>query len=204
LKKTGPYPTDGDLVISLKNDKLAAFDHIYWKYSSAVLRNIDKILKDKDESENILQEVFIALWENREKLDPERSLANWLFTVSFNKSINCKKKILREELLCRQLELNAGYDTTNDAITREAQQQLIEEAMTHLSPQKRKVFDLCKIQGKTYEETAKELGISKYTVKEYLTLAVKYVREYVELHAPNQTSIIYIVLLFKLFTEKRS
>jgi RNA polymerase sigma-70 factor (ECF subfamily) len=66
---------------------------------------------------------------------------------------------------------------------------MLEEAMSRLSPQKRKVFELCKLQGKTYEETASVLQISKYTVKEYLTAAVGSVKEYVHQHPQSSVAV---------------
>jgi RNA polymerase sigma-70 factor (ECF subfamily) len=55
---------------------------------------------------------------------------------------------------------------------------ILEKAIALLSPQKRKVFELCKLQGRTYEEASAEMGISKHTVKEYLSGAMASIKEY--------------------------
>jgi RNA polymerase sigma-70 factor (ECF subfamily) len=78
---------------------------------------------------------------------------------------------------------------------KEAQLNAIEEAMDHLSPQKRKVFELCKVQGRTYKKAAEELHISKYTVKEYLSDALVSIKKYIGEH-PRQTGIIIYFLIF--------
>jgi RNA polymerase sigma-70 factor (ECF subfamily) len=63
---------------------------------------------------------------------------------------------------------------------------VLENALSCLSPQRRRAFELCKLQGKTYEEAAMELRISKYTVKEYLSAAIASIKEY-SLHHPGST-----------------
>ncbi len=85
-----------------------------------------------------------------------------------------------------------------DIYFKEARIKILEEALIKLSPQKRKVFDLCKIQGKSYEESARELNISKHTVKEYLSIAVKAVKEYAEQHPLNNVLFIYIIVALKI------
>jgi RNA polymerase sigma-70 factor (ECF subfamily) len=69
---------------------------------------------------------------------------------------------------------------------------ILENALARLSPQRRRVFELCKLQGKTYEEAAMELHISKYTVKEYLSAAVVAVKEYSRRH-PESTALMLAI-----------
>jgi len=71
----------------------------------------------------------------------------------------------------------------------------IEKAVDQLSPQKRKVFDLCKMQSSTYEKAAKELHISKYTVKEYLSDAMVSIKKYIGQHSSHAHVIIQLLLV---------
>lgn len=190
--------TDSELIIRLQNNEVKAYNSIYFKYHQAIYKNIFKLLKDAEESENILQEVFIALWLNRAKLDPPKPVANWLFVVSYNKSLTHLKKALKQALTFIPIESDFAYDDNTDAFLKEARLQLINEACLNLSPQKQKVFDLCKLQGKSYEETARELNISKHTVKEYLSIAVKSVKEYVDKHPDDQLVGIYLLVIAKM------
>lgn len=191
--------SDKELIIGLQQDKVEAFDALYWRYHKRLYSNIFKLLKNADSSHDILQEVFIALWEKRFSLDPNKEVSGWLFTVSYNKSINHLKMVLRENVLFDELDegLHISVQTRNGF--EEEQLQIIEKAVLQLSPQKRKVFDLCKFQGKTYDETAKELNISKHTVKEYLSGAVKNVKEYVKLNAQTNISFLYWLCLEQFF-----
>ena len=179
-------------VIRLRRGEVAAFDALYQKYHRLVYANIFKLVKEAEATEDILQEVFIALWENRHAIEASQSVAGWLFVVSYHRSIAWLKIALRQSLL--QTELGAEiYPDEQEASLKDRQLQLLEVAIRQLSPQKQRVFELCKLQGKTYEEAAHELNISKHTVKEYLSLAISGIKEYVKNHPE------YIILLVSTF-----
>lgn len=172
---------------------ITAFDEIYKLYFHPVYNNAVKITRDAAVAEDILQEVFITLWEKRDTIDPERSLAGWLFVLCYNRSINILRRRLRESLVYQQLpqpRLEEGLPggVSEEEIKFGVQWNIMENALSRLSPQRRRVFELCKLQGKTYEEAATELHISKYTVKEYLSAALVTIREY-SLRHPESTAL---------------
>ncbi|MBN9382978.1 MAG: sigma-70 family RNA polymerase sigma factor [Chitinophagaceae bacterium] len=181
------------LVRRLVAGELAAFNEIYSLYFHPVYSNAVKITRDTAVAEDILQEVFITLWEKRTTIDPERSLAGWLFVLCYHRSINILKRRLRESLLYRQLPQPAE-NSAEDEMRFGIQWNILENAISRLSPQRRRVFELCKLQGKSYEQAAAELHISKYTVKEYLSAALTSIREY-SLHHPESTALL-LPLLF--------
>jgi RNA polymerase sigma-70 factor (family 1) len=181
------------LVHRLVAGDIAAFNEIYRLYFHPVFSNAVKITRDTAIAEDILQEVFITLWEKRETIDPERSLAGWLFVLCYNRSVNILKRRLRESLLYRQLP-QPSESTSEEEIKFGTQWNILENAMSRLSPQRRRVFELCKLQGKTYEEAATELHISKYTVKEYLSAALISIKEY-SLHHPGSNLLLLPLLL---------
>ncbi|WP_419699273.1 RNA polymerase sigma factor [Mucilaginibacter sp. NFX135] len=186
---------DNDLVVALRNDDVKAFEQLYLKYRSAIYKNILKLLKDSDESRNVMQDVFVSLWEKRMTLDPSKQVSGWLFGVSYNKSITRIKKMLKESSVFKHIENDLLYGDEQYAYLKEAKLKLLDEAFLNLSPQKQRVFELCKLQGKTCEETAIELKISKYTVKEYLAAAVKNIKEYIERHPIDHLLYIFLTLV---------
>jgi RNA polymerase sigma-70 factor (ECF subfamily) len=170
-----------ELLCRLAKGDREAFDALYRQYFNAVYYNALKITRNVTIAEDILQEVFIALWEKRETINTDHSVGGWLFIVCYNKSINILKKQLKESVAYSKIPVP---DTENlkEKHLQELQWEILENAMGTLSVQKRKVFELCKLQGKTYEETAEVLKISKYTVKEYLSAATVSIKEYVQRH----------------------
>jgi len=180
---------DSVLVSRLHDDDIGAFDILYHKYHHAIYRNIYKITKDKEISQDILQDVFIVLWEKRYKIKSDQSVSGWLFVISFNRSISYLRKKLRETLA-----IDATYKDQTESDIEQIQAThdqycLLYSAIDQLSPQKKKVFTLCKLDGRTYEEAAEELNISKHTVKEYLGHAVLSVKNHMKEHQVEWKSV---------------
>lgn|SRR5687768_11421442 len=188
---------DAELVVRLQQDEVSAFDTLYWKYHQAVYRNIFKFVKEQIVTEDILQEVFAKLWEKRKEINASQSVAGWLFVISFNLSVDYVRKRLREQTIHKEL-LNLDTDD-NYSLDRkniyEDQYQLLEKAIAQLSPKKRKIVTLCKLEGKTYDEVAEELKISRNTVKEHLSIAMVKLNDYIQKNK-EQNKYIVLFLLF--------
>ena len=187
---------DSVLVQQLHRHDISAFDTLFKKYHLAVYRNILKLTKDTAAAEDLLQESFIRLWEKRLQLDAAQSVAGWLFVISFNLSVNYSRKKLREQVIHKKLFISQDQHEVMDSVSiiNEEQYYLLEKAIEQLSPQKRKIIKLCKLEGKTYEEAAAELNISRHTVKEYLSAAMAAGNDYVRKHASHVT-VPFLILM---------
>jgi RNA polymerase sigma factor (sigma-70 family) len=183
---------DSKLVVKLRAGDVSAFDSLYWRYYQVVYRNILKLTKDPLVAEDILQEVFIRLWEKRQDINFEQPVVNWIFVISFNLSIDYTRKKLREHELHRKLLADSATFLQNPSVYEEYYL-LLKRAIEQLSPQKQNVVKLCKLEGKTYEEAAAEMQISRHTVKEYLSSAMANLGEYVRQHANKVSGIGCIV-----------
>jgi len=174
-----PY-NEEEIIFRLQQGDVQAFDQLYYKYSKAVYNNALKLTRDAAAAEDIVQEVFTSLWEKRKSIDDQRSVSGWLFVLSYNRAINLLKKKLTEEKA--KLKMPAQDTEEEWSGLQDLQMDILEKAIAGLSPQKRRVFELCKLKGKSYEETAAELHISKHTVKEYLAGAMASIKEYIHEH----------------------
>lgn len=184
---------DAELVVKLLEDDVSAFDALYWKYHQAVYRNIFKFVKEPIATEDILQEVYARLWEKRKDINAGQSVAGWLFVISFNLSVDYVRKRLREHTFHKELyNLNIeGSNWEDNPGAYEEQYHLLEEAISQLSPKKQKIVTLCKLEGKTYDEVADELKISRNTVKEHLSIAMTRINEYIQKNKEHK----YVLLL---------
>ena len=190
-----------DLALKLRNNDISAFNSLYWEYHGAVYANALKLIRDPAIAEDIVQETFVALWEKRQSIDPKQDIAGWLFVVSHHKTIDQLKRKLRHTLAEKILrEVIEGQNIVEEDITEE-QLNAIEKAVDQLSPQKRKVFELCKMQRRTYEKAAEELQISKYTVKEYLSEAMVSIKKYIGQHPTHANTIIYFISVTSLLLK---
>jgi len=190
-----PMHNEEELISRLGKDDLHAFDELYWKYQKAVYQNVFKLTHDSPTAEDIVQEVFISLWEKRHSIDTGRSVGGWLFVSSYNRAINVLKKKLRETLAIKQMP---AEETESEPDLSGIQLAVLEKAIHELSPQKRKVFELCKLQGRSYEEAAKEMNISRHTVKEYLSGAISFIKEYAVKYPQAEAGLITILIFSSL------
>ncbi|NML40129.1 sigma-70 family RNA polymerase sigma factor [Chitinophaga sp. G-6-1-13] len=164
----------------LNKAELAAFDSIYSQYHQAVFLNICKLVPQQEVAEDILQEVFLALWNNRHKLELTNDVARWLFVVSYNKSIQYLKNAAKEKtILATHPEQAVSTDDDNFAALKEMQLHLISDAIEQLSPRKKMIFRLCRLEGKSLQEAASILGISHHTAKEYLKASSAFIKTYI-------------------------
>ncbi|WP_026630104.1 RNA polymerase sigma factor [Dyadobacter alkalitolerans] len=181
----------------LKEDNVKAFDEIYHQYSDAVYRNISKIVRQPVLAEEILQDVFFALWESWDQIDIDNSVGGWLMVVSHNKAISCIRKMVRDRVIAQEHvpEVVDDQDESSDGF--EAKLNLLYNAIEQLPPRRKEVFRLCKLEGKSYQQASEMMGISVYTVKEHLIAATKVLKEYIQMHgAKNAAWLLYILTHF--------
>jgi RNA polymerase sigma-70 factor (ECF subfamily) len=184
--------------IDLNASRFFVFEEYYNSYSQAVYANIRKMVADPVLAQDVLQDVFVALWEHREQLDPER-IPNWLFVVSYNKSISCLKKNLRESttnIPVNSISTDIIQEVSFDEDLYSSRLSILEEAIEKLPSRKKQVFRLCKLEGHTAEEVAELLGISVASVRDYLKQATRFIRSYVKQYYPNAEAAGLALLMF--------
>ncbi|UYQ91791.1 sigma-70 family RNA polymerase sigma factor [Chitinophaga horti] len=118
------------------------FDVLYQEYHQAVYANISKMIRQPEAAEDILQEVFMALWEHYQQLDADR-VPGWLFVVSYNKSANWLKNKLKQPALVLQEaadHLQAPEDAQEDEALYQLKLSIVEEAVSRLPKRKKKYF----------------------------------------------------------------
>jgi len=194
--------TEPHLIQQLAQGSASAFDQLYYRYYEPVRLNILKITRDEIVADDILQEVFILLWEKREKFAAYEKIGGWLFVTSYNRSLNYLRHLSVERL---QQKTSAIMDISRDwpleDSSQEVQWKLLEEAIAQLPPQRRRVFELCRFEGKSYEEAASELSISKNTVKEHLARSRETILAYVQRSANSKITALVLVSVFEHYTS---
>jgi RNA polymerase sigma factor (sigma-70 family) len=163
-----------------------AFDLIYRKYFDAVHRNACMLLKDASEAEDVVQETFLSFWRSRQSMEGRESAGGWLFITCYNRCMNILKRRLRESMFIQEISRNKE-DSHNSSALEERRSSLLEIGMARLSVRQNEAFTLCKLQGKSYEEAAYIMGVSRHTVKEYLAHAMKVIRRFAKENAWRMT-----------------
>lgn len=188
------YYDEKDLLNRLKNDDADAYIQLYDHYYPSLYAYILRFVKITDLAEDVLQDVFLKLWEIRHRIDPDLSFSAYLYRISRNLVFKQIKKIsVDEELrLGVMYRLSSLHEHSHVELQWKQYQESLVAAIDQLPPQRQKVFRLCREQNRTYDEAAAELGISRNTVKEHMVLAVKAIREYFKRHSDTLLSSFFL------------
>ncbi|MEN7549478.1 RNA polymerase sigma-70 factor [Rapidithrix thailandica] len=187
LKKYSPYLSNQEsiLIHALKKDEKAAFRQLYNLYVGKVYHFAKKFVLNPDYAQEVTQIVFIKVWESRHNINPDQSLHGYLYVITRNASFDFLKKIakdrdLREELLdWNEVQVNE----TEFTVLFSEYEKLVYEAIAKLPPKRQEIFRMGRLEGKSYEEIANHLGVSKNTVKTHLLKAYRFVRQYLHNYA---------------------
>lgn len=182
------------LLTDLKMGDENAFNGIYEAYSKPMYLKILGMVKDKDIADELLQELFIKLWDNREKIIPEKAFQSYLYTIAKNLVYNYFRKIASDNSLIEQLLLRGTehYLNAEELLLNKETSELLKNAIDQLSPQRKLVFELCKIEGKSYEEASKILDISIATINSHMTKSLQSIKSYLIKH--QDTGLLWISL----------
>ncbi len=185
-----------DHVRLLQQGDLVAFDAIYEKYCQRLFGFVLQYIKQENDAEGIVQEVFIKIWESREKIDSSASFETFLFTIAYNTTINLLRKRINEQkylehLKNRQQILHA--DQIIDEIHYRELNQQVAELLKQLSPRQKEIYLLSREQGLTHEEIAQKLQISPNTVKNHLVSVLAFLRSKLD------TGLVINALFLSLF-----
>lgn len=191
--------SDQELLRCLADGDEQAFYLLYRRYSPLLYRNLLKLVKVEEVATELLQEIFLKLWEKRDSISVHKDFSGYIFMVSRNLVIDFFRKARREkDLYDALLEHASRYeipDQLPDLVYQdEVSDKLLHEAITSLPPIRAKVFRLCKVDGLTYAETGKHLGISVSTVSDHMVKATKHIREYLSKHQ-TLLPVFFILLL---------
>lgn len=169
------------LLIKLKNGDATAFEGIYNQYRSRIYSYALKLCKSTVIAEEIVQEVFIKIWQKREQLNPELHFGAYLKKITLNHVLNHLKKVAREKSLQDELfnYLSLIRNSAEDRLLEKELLKTYEEAIAQLPPQKKIIYQLSRNEELSHDEIAKKLNISKNTVKNHMVEATKFIRNYV-------------------------
>jgi RNA polymerase sigma-70 factor (family 1) len=169
-----------NLLQKLKKGDLKAYQQLYDRYHLQVYNWALKFVKIPAIAEDIVQDVFLKIWVIRERLNPQLSFPAFIYRICRNRAFSDLKKIAVSGKLTLDVmeQFRSLKESPEDLAIWNQYEVLLENAIRRLPKQRQKVFKLCRQGGKTYEEVAEELCISKNTVKEHMVMAVKNIREY--------------------------
>ena len=176
--------TDEELVRDIRRGEMQAFDELYDRYSRRLCSYIYRYLGDRDQAEDLLQEVFITVLRDRGLKLREGRLRAWLFTVARNACLTHLRDSRR-----RQDKARAHFDqrgpeadpgaSPEDAALRGEQAAAVQDALASLPQHQQDALVLKQVGNLTYGQIARIQGVPEGTVKSRLHNAVKHVQRWI-------------------------
>ena len=173
------FPGDNELVERLQKGDVEAFDLIYEKYSGKLYAFCLKYLRSTAEAEELVQSVFLKVWENHKNLRKESSFKSYLFTIAYNDICKLfRKRNYRQQFIDDTLHENSQSSSeTEDGINYQSVLEHVQQIVDKLPERQKIIFVKSRQEGKSSKEIAEEVGLSPGTVDNYISEALKFIRK---------------------------
>jgi RNA polymerase sigma-70 factor (family 1) len=188
--------TDQELLLLLRNGDDTAFKHLYQRYHQPLYSFLHKFLKSAELTEDITQEIFIKIWNDRATLPQLMSVRSYLFTIGRNHAFNFLKRAGVDQHAKSEILKHYCTDSNSLENTIHARdyQRYLTKLLHELTSQDREVFRLCRQEGKSYDETAELLGISRNTVKKHMVHSMRVLSDAIERDLGISLTILVAIL----------
>lgn len=185
-----------ELLLLLKKDDKVAFYHLYERYSKRLFSFAFRFIKKEADAEEIVQEVFLKIWETRHKIDAYTSFDSFLFTIAYNSTVSLFRKRLSEKKYLEHIQALQQENEAPDLIDEVQFNDLnekIQSLLDKLTPRQQEIFRLSRESGLSHSEIAQKLNISTNTVKKHIANTLSFLKENLD------SSLLVNILFFSLF-----
>jgi RNA polymerase sigma-70 factor (family 1) len=187
---------DRELVSSLRQGDAEAFNKLFQKYSNRIYGFSLRYLKSESDAEELVQNVFIKIWENRKTLKKDASFKSYLFTIAYNdilkffRSKSYHQAYVREAIAVANIEDNSAERIDYASVLGE-----VDKLIEQLPERRRIIFIKSRQEGKSSKEIAAELDISPGTVDNNISEALKFLRQNLK------SELLTLMLFFALYIQ---
>lgn len=153
-----------------------AFNQLYKTYKLDAFKFALHMLRNTDEAENMVHDLFAKIWHNKSKINPELNFRSFLFTCLRNMVLDHIKKEKRNRNAFKSY-IRESFQQDDPISLKERKYRLVQSAMNALTTKRREIIYMCFVDGKSYQEIADSYSISKNTVKNQLVKAKQLLRD---------------------------
>lgn len=170
--------SDYELVTKLQKGDLEAFDQIFNKYGDRLFGFALKYLKSKEDTEGLVQDVFLKIWENRANLKKESSLKSYLFTIAYHNMC----QLFRKRQIQTKFKEEIGFGESLsvnlvDQLEYKSTLEQIDKLIDKLPEKQKMIFIQSRKEGKSTREIAEEMNLAPGTVDNQISATIKYLRK---------------------------
>lgn len=190
--------TDQQLLDLICEGNRKAFDQIYIRYWKKLLLYSGKIVRDEEEAQDIVQEVFVSFWKRREELADLDSLSSYLHGAIRLRSLGYIRRNLYKHNYLESLKsfFEEGADMVNEHINKEELDAVIHSEISKLPPKMREIFILSRMEQMSHREIAERLNISDKTVKKQINRSLNLFRLVLDEKSGSLLFLAMVQLLF--------
>lgn len=183
------------LIMRIANEDEIAFNELFSQYWSRIYNYTYSFCKSGQIARETTQDVFVKIWYKRKLLSEVSNFDNYVFAIVRNTVIDNIKSNLKVIVSLDNMEINFSEENNRPDLQYSAKelQKRLGDIIETLPPARKNVFKLHRIDGKTYEEIAQILNISKNTVKEHIKLSLKHIRLF--LHSDGLALLLMALLV---------
>lgn len=179
-----------ELINRIKSGDQVAFEQLYFQYAGKLTHRLLHLLKSEELAQDILQDVFLKVWEVRDRLDPELSFGAFLYTIAGNFCKNSFRKAMSQQIYEQHHGFEEAYSPVEQHLDRKEAELALESALAKLTPRQKEVFTLHKIEGRSYKEISELLGITPNTINQLIQQANKQLKAQFLTHSLLLASIL--------------
>jgi RNA polymerase sigma-70 factor (family 1) len=174
--------TDHDLFHRISTGDEDAFAELFRRYDKRIYPFVLKMIRTEAHAEEITQEIFIKIWQHREKLRLIDQPEAYILTISARHTLDHIKKRLNENKMLQRFSAaqDKTHNDTEENLLLRDKEALIWQAVDLLPPQQKAVYLLSRQQGLSYDQIAKELALSPNTVRNHLVKALQSIRHWLQ------------------------
>lgn len=184
------------LVEDLKMGSRQALATLYNSYADKLYHFCLKISKSPSLAEDVVQDVFVRVWNNRTAINSSLTFESYLFTIARNRLFDLIKRASKESKILDEMLAYASLsrNSVEQTISFQECSNLLNEAIASLPSKRQLIFKLSREEGLSYAEIARQLEISPGTVNIQIVKALKSIRDYLDL---SHAVILFIILFFR-------
>lgn len=170
--------TDTEIVENIRRGEIRSFELLFNQYAGQLVRYAATIVKDKDEAEDVVQQLFVSLWTKKETMEVNTSLKSYLYRSVHNSSLNRIKQQTVKESYAEYFTYVSDGTTAGAVAELEGKETdgVIMRAIEELPEQCRIIFKMSRFEQLKYQQIADQLGISVKTVENQMGKALKHMR----------------------------
>ncbi|MCL2417037.1 MAG: RNA polymerase sigma-70 factor [Bacteroidales bacterium] len=166
------------LFLAISKGSQEAFRQFFYIYEKRIYGFLYKMLRSHEEVEELLQVVFVKIWENRTAIDPDLSPDAYVFQIAKNCALDVLRQKARRLLLEKQLlNISKGDEKDEIPLIHEDLKKYVDSLLANIPQRRREIFKLRYEQELSYKEIAKQLSISENTVDTQIRRTLNYLRE---------------------------